>query len=110
MLALIPLDDRPCNVRFPVQIACIGDSELLVPPVEMLGRFHTPGSSEQLVRWTQDLPAVSALIVSIDMLAYGGLVGSRSPRVAVGEALDRLEVLREFRQKRPDVPFTRSIF
>ncbi len=104
MFALIPLDDRPCNFRFPQQIAAIGNDQIAVPPTELLGRFNLPGRPTALGRWLERLPEVSAVIVSIDMLAYGGLVASRKPSVSVEEALERLEVLRDFRRQRPDVP------
>ncbi len=104
MIALLPLDDRPCNTRFPLQIARIGGDEILLPPTELLGCFNTPGRPTALGRWTERLPEVSALIVSIDMLAYGGLVASRKPFVSAEEALERLEILRGWRRARPDTP------
>ncbi|MBV9866921.1 MAG: DUF4127 family protein [Abitibacteriaceae bacterium] len=104
MLALIPLDNRPCNLRFPQQIAAIGGSNLLTPPENLLGYFNTPGQPEDLRLWLEQLPAVEALIVSIDMLAYGGLVASRRTAVTEKDALANLEVLREFRQARPTTP------
>jgi len=102
MLALLPLDDRPCNARFPIQIAAIGGDEMLAPPLALLGRFNAPGQSEKLGEWLRDLPEISALIVSVDMLAYGGLVASRKPTASVGEALARLQILKDFRAARPD--------
>jgi Protein of unknown function (DUF4127) len=104
MIALMPLDSRPCNVRFPRQIAAIGGSDLLTPPMPLLGRFNTPGRPDALCAWLRDLPPVEALIVSVDMLAYGGLVASRRPSIKAVGALDRLQVIRDFRAKRPDVP------
>jgi len=104
MLALVPLDNRPCNVRFPQQIATIGGSRLATPPDNMLGCFEVCGRPDLINRWLHDLPEVEALIVSIDMLAYGGLVASRHATHAEDEALSRLQILREFRQARPDTP------
>ena len=104
MLALVPLDDRPCNVRFPQQIAAIGGDAVLVPPLPALGHFNAPGQPQDIARWLHDLPEVEALIVSIDMLAYGGLVASRKPHVGEDEALARLEMLKVWRRQRPDVP------
>lgn len=104
MLALIPLDDRPCNVRFPQQLAAIGGDEIIVPPRDFLGRFNTPGQPEYLGEWLAALPQVEALIVSVDMLAYGGLVASRHPRVSVTDALRNLMALKQFRAERPNVP------
>lgn len=104
MIALISLDDRPCNVRFPQQIAAIGGEKLITPPIEYLGRFHTAGQYAPIERWLYELPPVEALIVSVDMLAYGGLVASRKPTVPVELALERLEAIRAFRTAHPQTP------
>lgn len=104
MLALIPLDNRPCNLRFPQQIAAIGGTKLLPPPENLLGFFNTPGQSVALGQWLEHLPAVEALIVSIDMLAYGGLIASRRTVTSEAAAMAQLQVLRDFRQAHPDTP------
>jgi len=104
MIALLPLDDRPCNTRFPAQIAAIGADALCQPPLEFLGRFNQAGDFSALKSWLEGLPEVSALIVSIDMLAYGGLVASRKTTTPLETALERLEILRQWRKSRPDVP------
>jgi hypothetical protein len=104
MIALVPLDNRPCNTRFPEQIARIGGDELLLPPSSLLGFFNSPGEPSALAEWIRALPLdIEALIVSVDMLAYGGLVASRRPDVPVEEAVRHLEVLREFQAQRPHV-------
>jgi len=105
MIALLPLDNRPCNTRFPAQIARIGGSELLLPPSSLLGFFNTPGQPLALADWIRDLPReAEALIVSVDMLAYGGLVASRRPSVPVEQATSHLQALRDFHRERPGVP------
>lgn len=104
MLALLPLDDRPCNTRFPAEIAAIGNSQVLLPPRELLGRFNAPGEPEPLQEWLQNLPEVEALIVSVDMLAYGGLVASRKTRTSLELAESRLVALQKWRESRPNTP------
>jgi len=104
MIALLPLDDRPCNTRFPAQIAAIGADALTLPDPSTLGRFNVPGNFNALQNWLDELPEVSALIVSIDMLAYGGLVASRKTTTELPVALERLEILRAWRAKHPHVP------
>ncbi len=104
MIALLPLDDRPCNTRFVAQIAAIGADTLTLPPAKSLGRFNVAGDFDALRDWLEALPEVSALIVSVDMLAYGGLVASRKTVTDLATALERLEILRAWRAKRPDVP------
>ncbi|CCH03035.1 hypothetical protein FAES_5036 [Fibrella aestuarina BUZ 2] len=102
-ILLIPLDDRPPCLQFPVQMGKIGDVDVVTPPRELLGRFTDVGKSDELIRWlrTQSLTQFDAAIISVDMLAYGGLVGSRIHGVPEKEALDRLAVIRELRRKAP---------
>src|SRR5687768_14391857 len=104
MLALIPLDNRPCNIRFPQQIAAIGASQLLVPPNENLGYFTTPGKPSALADWLENIPEVEGLIVSSDMLAYGGLVASRRGTPPLQVALDNLQILKEWHEAHPQTP------
>lgn len=104
MIALLPLDNRPCNLQFPAQIAAIGGDAIATPPAHLLGQFNQRGDCDALRAWLDDLPAVSALLVSVDMLAYGGLVASRKTNTDLATALARLQTLREWRQSRPQTP------
>lgn len=47
-IALIPLDDRPCNTRFPLEIVRIAGGEILLPPRELLGGFTRPARSKDV--------------------------------------------------------------
>ena len=51
-----------------------------------------------------DLAQVTALIISVDMLVYGGLVASRAPDVSLQAALDKLEFFRWFKSNYPNIP------
>ncbi|RYG70611.1 DUF4127 family protein, partial [bacterium] len=104
MIALLPLDDRPCNTRFPSEIGAIGGASLLLPSRDHLGRFNSPGEPEALQQWLESLPEVDALIVSVDMLAYGGLVASRKTVTSLETAMSRLEALDKWRVARPNTP------
>ena len=48
MIALLPLDNRPCNLQFPAQIAAIGDAQLVAPPPLLLGQFNARGNCDAL--------------------------------------------------------------
>ena len=104
MLALLPLDDRPCNFRFPAEIAAIGGAHVIAPPREWLGHFNAPGNADELQIWLENLPEVECLIVSVDMLAYGGLVASRKTATSLETAFSRLQILGKWRQNRPATP------
>jgi Protein of unknown function (DUF4127) len=102
---LIPLDDRPPCLQFPVKMGLIGDVEILTPPRTLLGRFTQFGISDSIIVWLkkQDLRTFDAVIMSMDMLAYGGLVASRVHETLIGNALKRLEIIKEIRQKAPKI-------
>lgn len=104
MIALLPLDDRPCNTRFPQEIAAIGGDCLTHPLRSTLGRFNAPAPTAPLQEWLENLPEVEALIVSVDVLAYGGLVASRKTATSLETALERLQTLQKWRETRPQTP------
>ncbi len=83
------------------------DYEITAPPAEMIGNFDSPGNPEAIMQWLLNTtPEVDSILVSIDMLAYGGHVASRQPNVRADTALHRLEFLKTLREKVED----RSIY
>ena len=102
-ILLVPLDDRPPCLQFPVKMGLIGDTEVVTPPVELLGRFTDAGKPDAIIEWLkkQDLRSFDAAIVSVDMLAYGGLIAMRTHGVDDRTALKRLEFLGEMRRRAP---------
>jgi hypothetical protein len=104
-ILLVPLDDRPACLQFPVKMGLIGDAEIIAPPKELLGKFTAPGESDKIVKWlrTQDLKQFDAAIVSVDMLAYGGLVAMRTHQTDDETAMRRLRFVREMRRLAPQM-------
>jgi len=105
-IAFIPLDDRPATELFPQQVASICGSHLELPPQSLLGHFTTPGDADALGQWLLDLDArgLSAVVISADMLAYGGLVASRTPATPIADARARLRIISRFHELHPSVP------
>lgn len=105
-IALLPLDDRPVNVLLPQDVARVVGVVVDTPPPGILPVYRTPGDTTALGSWLlekADDPAIGHLIVSLDMLCYGGLIASRISRDATLDVLDRLNLLRRIRAMRPDV-------
>ena len=105
-IVLLPIDDRPAVAQFAQMIGAIGDYDVVMPPKEMLGRFTTPGDTKRLRDWLSivDYTKIDAVVISVDMLAYGGLIASRAPDTTQAEALKRLEFFRWLKHKHPTVP------
>ena len=77
-IAFIPIDNRPVCYTLPKQIAEIDKTiELLLPPREMLGGLTETADIDGIMLWTSGLKDVDKIILSLDTIAYGGLVSSR---------------------------------
>lgn len=110
MLLAIPLDDRPVNVEALPQLAAIAGLRVLTPPRALLGRFRKPGCPDALIDWlSTHLPIATGLLLSIDMLCYGGLVASRTPAVSQHQALARLTALESLLRHRRVPAFATSV-
>lgn len=106
-ILLIPLDSRPAAGQYAQMISRMAGVEVKLPPTGALGRFKTPGSPERILGWLreEDFGDVAGVIVSSDMVAYGGLVASRSDDVSEELALQRMADLERIRLEHPTVPF-----
>lgn len=102
-ILFIPLDARPPCLKMTEKMGLIGHAELIAPPLEMLGNFQEPGKSGEINNWIlkQDLQSFDAAIIVLDMIAYGGLVSSRKFLIESPEALARIEILKQIRQRAP---------
>jgi hypothetical protein len=105
-IALLPLDDRPVNIDLPQDVARIAGLTVEVPPAEILPKYRVAGDPLALGEWLTDRandPAIQHLIVSLDMLCYGGLIASRTSVDSTRDALAQLDVLRRIRKAHPEV-------
>jgi hypothetical protein len=91
-ILLIPLDDRPAAGQFAQMIGQIAGVTVELPPQELLGRFTQPGDSDRILSWIESKKPTdfSAVVLSTDMLAYGGLISSRTPEVSFERGLQRM--------------------
>jgi hypothetical protein len=102
-IVFVPLDDRPVTLQLPLMLGEIAGRHVLTPPHTDIGTYLRPGDSDNILRWlaspvTKD---ANAMIVSADMIAYGGLIASRTPEVAPYMAFARLRELADLRRERP---------
>lgn len=104
-LAFLPLDERPVNIGLPAGIAAIAGATLVLPPDQLLPELRQPGDADALGRWLEGTaPTTDAVIASLDMLCYGGLIAARTTADTTLSALTRLDVLRRLHAAHPDLP------
>ena len=104
-IMFIPLDERPCNYNFANFMLEGGDLlELISPPLDILGHKKNPANHEKLQEFMlQNIRDCYGLIVSIDMLLYGGIVPSRLHKFSREELKKRLILIRKLKELKPDL-------
>lgn len=103
-MVYLPLDERPCNYLYPQYIAGIGGQTLEVPPIGMLGKKKQPADTERLWQWLQEkAEGASRLIISLDMLVYGGIVPSRLHELEASTCIERLNRLQTLKKAHPQL-------
>lgn len=102
-LALLPLDDRPVNTVMVADIASIAGASVVLPPQEMLPHFRESADPATLGAWLAEACAsgVQGAVVSLDMLGYGGLIGSRTGHESLQQVLTNLSVLEDIHRRHP---------
>jgi hypothetical protein len=103
VLLAIPVDDRPVTGEQVAGLVAAAGWELRLPPAPWLGRFRTPGDCDALAEWlrTSIDDTVVGIIVSLDMLLYGGLVASRHVVIDDATLARRFGVLQSLRDRWP---------
>lgn len=106
-LVALPIDGRPVTCDQIALLARIAGWRVLLPPRQWLGRMRQPGDRDRLADWLVDAAqGAQGLVVSTDMLVYGGLVPSRLSDEDEGALADRLTILRRIRERFPALPVT----
>ncbi|GIO32224.1 MULTISPECIES: DUF4127 family protein [Paenibacillus] len=126
----VPLDDRPCNLDDVVTQAKAAGIHVIIPDADdvknrldteadsegnTLVRTYAPvfGNTGHIRQFIRDhIRSADGFIISSDMLAYGGLIGSRRFRADGGGAYPNydpdttglLDVIREIKQTCPHKP------
>ena len=94
-ICFIPIDNRPVCYNLAKDICAVDESiELFIPAREYLGDLVKTADIEALFDWIKNLPPVDAMILSLDTLAYGGLIPSRRCPESFEEIKARIERLK----------------
>lgn len=104
-IAFIPIDNRPVCYNLAVDIAAIDKSiEFFIPPREFLGSLTKNAEVENIFEWFKSLPEVDKVILSLDTIAYGGLIPSRRSRDTEQQIKERVTRFRsEWTKKKAKV-------
>lgn len=100
-IAFLPIDNRPVCYSLPKLIGQIDEGiEFLIPPREYLGGINESSNIKGLFDWLEGLYDVDAIILSLDTLAYGGLVMSRKSSDGFDVVKNRVLLLKDILSKK----------
>lgn len=100
-IAFLPIDNRPVCYTLPVQIARIDRCiEFCIPERRLLGDLTMQADISGLFKWLEEINKCDAIILSLDTIAYGGLIPSRRSVETFEEIKDRIERLKKVLQSK----------
>ena len=68
-IGLLPLDERPVNVRYPTMVAAIAGADVVLPPAAAMGERQRPAACGALGEGVASVaPEVDGLTVSREVL------------------------------------------
>lgn len=95
-ICVIPIDNRPVCYNLIQDIADIDKSiELYLPERSLLGDLTKNADTEKILEWLKNLPQMDKMVISLDTIAYGGLIPSRRSPATFEEIKEKTEVLKE---------------
>lgn len=94
-ICFIPIDNRPVCYNLAKDIAAIDESvELFIPPREFLGDLTRSAGVNEIIEWIENIPECDAMVISLDTIAYGGLIPSRRSTDSLEDIKSRLKRLK----------------
>lgn len=95
-ICIIPIDNRPVCYNLIQNIANIDKSiELYLPDRSLLGDLTKSANINCILSWLKDLPKMDKMVLSLDTIAYGGLIPSRRSPDTFDEIKSRINNLKE---------------
>lgn len=100
-IAILPLDDRPCSYEHLKMLVDYSDYKVELPPKAILGKFLKDGKPDKLDSWlVRQSKTSSAVLISIDSLLFGNLIGSRTSSKALPQVLKRLNTVKKIAKQK----------
>ncbi len=100
-IAIVPIDNRPICYDLIEDVLRIDENiEFFMPKIEALGGLYSSANIRQLFDFLESLDKVDYLVVSLDTVAYGGLIPSRRCENTFEEIKERIEKFKDIASKK----------
>lgn len=95
-IALLPIDNRPvCYTLVQNIVALAKEHELFLPDRKLLGDLTKNADINSILDWLKNLKNIDIFVLSLDTIAYGGLIPSRRSNDSFEEIKTRIDKLAE---------------
>ncbi len=95
-ICVIPIDNRPVCYNLFKDISAIDETiELFIPERKLLGDLTRNAEINGILDWLKQVPQTDAIVVSLDTIAYGGLIPSRRSPETFEQIKNRVENFKE---------------
>ncbi len=92
----MPIDNRPVCYQLPTLIAAMNSGiEIYLPDRKLLGSLTEYADVDGLFKWLMGIKQADAVVLSLDTIAYGGLISSRRCTCSFEQIKSRLENLKK---------------
>ena len=96
-IVYLPLDERPCNAMFVPKLFSGEQLNIVIPP--KMGCKKTPAEWTDIQAFLQkECADADGLVMSMDMLLYGGLIPSRLHRLTKEEVEQRMTLISDLKK------------
>ncbi|MGL4588825.1 MAG: DUF4127 family protein [Mycoplasmatales bacterium] len=104
-IKLLPLDERPCNIKFAEKLCQVRDEiKLICPEPKIYGQKKQAADLDSITNFSiSNNQVVDYFVVSLDMFLYGGLLPSRLHQKSFEQICERLELLKKIKQTNPQL-------
>ncbi len=90
-IAFIPADNRPVCFQLPRLVtAQAKEHNLYLPDIEFMGSLTKASNTDEIFNWLKELKNIDIYIISLDTIAYGGLISSRRTNDGIEKIINRI--------------------
>ena len=99
----IPIDERPCNAIYPIEAAKVAkELSILTPDLNLLGNKKKPADVDELWAFIDEhIMQMDAMVLSTEMLLYGGLLPSRLHQMREPDIAEYEKRIRNLKRRNP---------
>ena len=99
-IALIPIDNRPVCYQLPeYTVKLAKENKIFLPDISLMGDLTKNADTEAILDWLSGINNIDVVVISLDTIAYGGLIPSRRSTYSFEIIKERIDKLVEILKK-----------